>query len=117
MMLNASDESTPRFINVGLPEATGGTVVTENGMEVSYDTNALRINQAWRQDGSFVKGESRNLAETAIKLGSVGVSMSTISKRGGDNFSGTFNFKTNSFGMMNGNLSLSGPIKKGGHML
>ena len=113
MMLNASDESTPRFINVGLPEATGGTVVTENGMEVSYDTNALRINQAWRQDGSFIKGESRNLAETAIKLGSVGVSMSTISKRGGDNFSGTFNFKTNSFGMMNGNLSLSGPIKKG----
>ena len=29
MMLNASDESSPRFINVGLPEATGGTVVTE----------------------------------------------------------------------------------------
>ena len=113
MMLNASDESTPRFINVGLPEATGGTVVTENGMEVSYDANALSTNRAWRQDGSFTKSESRNLSETAIKLGNVGVSMSTVSKRGGDLFAGALNFKTNSFGLMNGNLSLSGPIKSG----
>lgn len=113
MMLNASDESTPRFINVGLPEATGGTVVTENGMPVSYDTNALSTNKAWRQDGSFSKGASRNLSETAIKLGEVGVSMSTNSKQGGKKFSGAVNFKTNSFGMMNGNVSLSGPIKKG----
>lgn len=113
MMLNASDESSPRFINVGLPEATGGTVVTENGMPVTYDTNALTTNKAWRQDGSFTKGASRNLAETAIKLGEVGVSMSTISKQGGKKFAGVVNFKTNSFGMLNGNVSLSGPIKKG----
>ena len=53
MMLNASSESEPRFINVGLPEATGGTVVTENGLSVTYDTYTLRTNQAWRQDGSF----------------------------------------------------------------
>lgn len=111
MMLNASDESSPRFINVGLPEATGGTVVTENGMPVTYDTNALTTNKAWRQDGSFTKGASRNLAETAIKLGEVGVSMSTISKQGGKKFAGAVNFKTNSFGLLNGNISLSGPIK------
>ncbi len=113
MMLNASDESSPRFINVGLPEATGGTVVTENGMPVTYDTNALTTNKAWRQDGSFTKGTSRNLAETAIKLGEVGVSMSTISKQGGKKFAGAVNFKTNSFGLLNGNISLSGPIKNG----
>lgn len=29
MMLNATDETSPRFINVGLPEGTGGTVVSE----------------------------------------------------------------------------------------
>ena len=113
MMLNASDESSPRFINVGLPEATGGTVVTENGMPVTYDTNALTTNKAWRQDGSFTKGTSRNLAETAIKLGEVGVSMSTVSKQGGKKFAGAVNFKTNSFGLLNGNISLSGPIKNG----
>ena len=113
MMLNASDESTPRFINVGLPEATGGTVVTENSMPVSYDTNALSTNKAWRQDGSFTKGASRNLAETAIKLGEVGVSMSTVSKQGRKKFAGAVNFKTNSFGLLNGNISLSGPIKNG----
>lgn len=113
MMLNASDESTPRFINVGLPEATGGTLVTENGMDVSLDVNALRTNQVWRQDGSFSRGDSRNLDETAIKYGNVGVSMSTNSKKGGKQFAGAVNIKSNSFGLINGNVLLSGPIKKG----
>lgn len=113
MMLNASSESEPRFINVGLPEATGGTVVTENGLSVTYDTYTLRTNQAWRQDGSFAGATSRNLSETAIKLGEVGVSMITNSKKGGNKFAGVFNLKTNSFGLMSGNLSLSGPLKRG----
>lgn len=113
MMLNASDESTPRSINVGLPEATGGTLVTENGMDVSLDYFVLKTNQAWRQDGSFARGDSRNLAETAIKYGNVGVSMNTPSKKGSNRFAGAVNFKTNSFGLINGNVSLSGPIKNG----
>ena len=113
MMLNASSESEPRFINVGLPEATGGTVVTENGLSVTYDTYTLKTNQAWRQDGSFAGATSRNLSETAIKLGEVGVSMITNSKKGGNKFAGVFNLKTNSFGLMSGNLSLSGPLKRG----
>lgn len=113
MMLNASSESEPRFINVGLPEATGGTVVTENGLAVTFDANAVKTNQAWRQDGSFAGATSRNLSETAIKLGAVGVSMITNSKKGGNKFAGVFNLKTNSFGLMSGNLSLSGPLKRG----
>ena len=113
MMLNASSESEPRFINVGLPEATGGTVVTENGLAVTFDANAVKTNQAWRQDGSFAGATSRNLSETAIKLGEVGVSMITNSKKGGNKFAGVFNLKTNSFGLMSGNLSLSGPLKRG----
>lgn len=113
MMLNASSESEPRFINVGLPEATGGTVVTENGLAVTFNANAVKTNQAWRQDGSFAGATSRNLSETAIKLGEVGVSMITNSKKGGNKFAGVFNLKTNSFGLMSGNLSLSGPLKRG----
>ena len=58
MMLNATDETSPRFINVGLPEGTGGTVVSENGMLISPDTYLLMPNQGWRQDGSFMKPES-----------------------------------------------------------
>lgn len=53
------------------------------------------------------------MAETAIKLGEVGVSMSTVSKQGRKKFAGAVNFKTNSFGLLNGNISLSGPIKNG----
>lgn len=70
-------------------------------------------NQGWRQDGSFMKPESWNLAKTAIKLGAVGVSMATQTRRGGDKFIGHLNLHTNSFGLMGGNLSLAGPIKNG----
>lgn len=113
MMLNATDETSPRFINVGLPEGTGGTVVSENGMLISPDIYLLMPNQAWRQDGSFMKPDSWNLAKTAIKLGEVGVSMATQTRRGGDKFIGHLNLHTNSFGLMGGNLSLAGPIKNG----
>lgn len=111
MMLNASDETSPRFINVGLPEGTGGTVVSENGMLISPDTYLLMPNQAWRQDGSFQKPDSWSLSKTAIKLGDVGVSMATATRKGTNKFVGQLNLHTNSFGLMGGNLSLSGPIK------
>lgn len=112
MMLNASSETEPRFINVGLPEATGGTVVTENGMNVTNDVNMLQTKKAWRQDGSDMAPQSWNLSTTAIKIGDVGVSMATTTRTGKDDFAGTFNYKTNSFGLINGNMSISGPIKK-----
>ena len=113
MMLNATDETSPRFINVGLPEGTGGTVVSENGMLVTPDTYLLMPNQAWRQDGSFMKPDSWSLSKTAIKLGEVGVSMATATRKGSDKFVGHLNLHTNSFGLMGGNLSLAGPIKNG----
>lgn len=34
MMMNAGEESEPRFINIGLPSLPNGGVVTENGMVV-----------------------------------------------------------------------------------
>ena len=72
MMLNAADETSPRFINVGLPEGTGGTVVSENGLLITPDTYLMMPNLAWRQDGSFQKPTSWSLSQTAIKMGEVG---------------------------------------------
>jgi len=111
MMLNAADETSPRFINVGLPEGTGGTVVSENGMLISPDTYLMMPNQAWRQDGSFQKPESWSLSKTAIKMGEVGVSMATNTRKGQKKFVGHLNLHTNSYGLMGGNLSLAGPMK------
>lgn len=110
MMLNAADETSPRFINVGLPEGTGGTVVSENGLLITPDTYLMMPNQAWRQDGSFQKPGSWGLSQTAIKMGEVGISMATFTRKGQNKFVGHFNYHTNSHGLMGGNLSLAGPI-------
>ena len=113
MMMNAGDESEPRSINIGIPDLPNAGVVAENGMVVSGDNYILKNNQAWRQDGSFKKPTSLSFAETAMKYGASVVAMSTETRQGTDKFMARMNFGTNSFGKMNGNLSLAGPIKKG----
>ena len=112
MMLNAADETSPRFINVGLPEGTGGTVVSENGLLITPDTYLMMPNLAWRQDGSFQKPTSWSLSQTAIKMGEVGVSMATNTRKGSNKFVGHLNIHNNSHGLMGGNISLAGPMKK-----
>ncbi len=111
VLLNASSESEPRFINIGLPEANTGTVVVEDGVLATYDNYALKTTSTWRQDGSYLKPGSWDIAKSAIKLGEVGYTVITDSKLGSPKFGGTLNYKTNSFGLMNGNIFINGPIK------
>lgn len=113
MMMNASEESEPRFINVGLPDLPNGGVVAENGMLVSGDNYVLKNNQAWRQDGSFKKPTPMSFSETAMRFGASVVGMSTDTRQGTKNFRAQMNIGTNSFGKMSGNLSLAGPINNG----
>lgn len=113
LMLNAKDESEPRFINVGLPQGSGGTVVSENGLLVTTDVTAVRTVSVWRQDGSFKRPSAVSFAETAMKLGAIGVSMATDTRQGSDKFIGRLNIGTSMFGKINGNLSLAGPLGKG----
>lgn len=113
MMMNAGEESEPRFINIGLPELPNGGVVTENGMIVSGDNYILKNNQAWRQDGSFKKPTPMSFSETAMRYGASVVAMTTETRQGTDKFIARMNLGTNSFGKMNGNLSIAGPLKNG----
>lgn len=82
MMMNASEESEPRFINVGLPDLPNGGVVAENGMLVSGDNYVLKNNQAWRQDGSFKKPTPMSFSETAMRYGASVVAMTTDTRQG-----------------------------------
>jgi len=111
VMLNASSDNGPRVVNIGLPKSVGGTVVLENGLPVTYDFMGQMPTSVWRQDNGVAKFKVLNVSETALLAGDVGVSVSTWTNRGTDKTRGTIGFNTNSFGLLRGDVSVSGPIK------
>lgn len=113
VMLNAASDNGPRSINIGLPGVPTGTTISENGLLVTYDAQGTRPIRSWRQDGSFGKVNSLSLTQTAILYGDVSASVSSYTNKGSEKQQGRVNFSTNSFGLLRGSLSLSGPLKNG----
>lgn len=113
VMLNASADNGPRAVNIGLPASVGGTVVLENGLPVVYDYMGQMPTAVWRQDNGISKFQVLNVSETAVLASDVGVSVSTWSNRGTEKTKGAVGFTTNSFGLLRGDINVSGPIKNG----
>lgn len=113
VMLNASSDNGPRAVNIGLPASVGGTTILENGLPVVYDFMSQMPTAVWRQDGGIGKFEVLDVSQTALLASDVGVSVSTFTNRGTDKFKGSASFNTNSFGLLRGDLSVSGPLKNG----
>lgn len=113
VMLNASADNGPRSVNIGLPASVGGTVVLENGLPVTYDFMGQLPTRVWRQDNGIAKFGVLNVAETALLASDVGVSVSTWTNRGTEKTQGAVGFSTNLFGLLRGDVTISGPIKNG----
>ena len=113
VMLNASADNGPRVVNIGLPASVGGTTILENGLPVTYDYMGQMPTLVWRQDAGIGKFEVLNVAQTALLASDVGVSVSTYTNRGTDKFRGSASFNTNSFGLLRGDVGVSGPLKNG----
>lgn len=113
VMLNASADTGPRVVNIGLPASVGGTTILENGLPVVYDYMGQMPTTVWRQDNGIAKFGVLNVSETAILASDVGVSVSTWTNRGTAKTMGAAGFTTNSFGLIRGDVSVSGPIKNG----
>lgn len=110
MLLNASSDNGPRQIDIGLPLGTYGATITEDGLLVSYDANGVMPTKIWRNDGSFYKIAPMSFTETAIRYGDVSVSAASYSNTGTFKQQGKATFATNSYGLLRGNLMLSGPV-------
>lgn len=113
VMLNASADNGPRTVNIGLPASVGGTTILENGLPVTYDFMGQSPTAVWRNDAGIAKFGVLNVSETALFASDVGVSVSTWSNRGTDKFKGSASFTTNSFGLLRGDVNVSGPLKNG----
>lgn len=113
IMLNASADNGPRVVNIGLPASVGGTTILENGLPVVYDYIGQMPTRVWRQDAGIAKFGVLNVSETALFASDVGVSVDTWSNRGTEKLKGSAGFTTNSFGLLRGDVGISGPIKNG----
>jgi len=111
VMLNADDASVPRDISIGLPTNDSGAVVCEDGVRHTYSFVAGRYH--WAGGNAYSSAGLRSLAASVIKTGDIGIVLDSWTRTGGDKFEGVVTLKTSTFGQINFDGAISGPVKKG----
>lgn len=111
VMLNAESASVPRDISIGLPTSDGGASICEDGIKHSYSFVKGRYH--WAGGNSYSSAKLRSLAESIIKTGDIGIVLESTTKTGGDRLEGAFSYKTSTFGQINFDGAISGPIRNG----
>lgn len=108
VMLNASDATKPREIQIGLPSEDVN--VYENGLPVVYSSCVHQLARHWRSDASLNNVGLMNPMESAIKTGNIAYSVDSHSNFGQKEFKGVLNYHTNLFGWQNFDMNVSGGI-------
>ncbi|MBD5222527.1 MAG: TonB-dependent receptor [Bacteroidales bacterium] len=108
VMLNASDATKPREIQIGLPSEDVN--VYENGLPAVYSSAVHQLARHWRSDASLGSVGLMNPMESAIKTGNIAYSVDSYSNFGQKEFKSIFNYRTNTFGWQNFDFNVSGGI-------
>ena len=111
VMLNAESASMPREISIGLPTGDNGAAICEDGMKHSY--SFVKGFYHWAGGNAYSSVGLRGLSESVIRTGDIGMVVDSHTKLGGDSHAGVFSFKSSTFGLINFDGSVSGPVKKG----
>ena len=111
VMLNAESASMPREISIGLPTGDNGATICEDGVKHSY--SFVKGRSHWAGGNAYSSVGLRGLSESVIKTGDIGMVVNSFTRLGGDTHSGIFTVKSSTFGLINFDGSISGPIKKG----
>lgn len=108
VMLNASDATKPREIQIGLPSEDVN--VYENGLPAVYSSTVHQLARHWRSDASLGSVGLMTPMESAIKTGNIAYSVDSYSNFGQREFKGVFTYRTNTFGWQNFDFNVSGSI-------
>lgn len=111
VMLNAESASMPREISIGLPTGDNGAAICEDGVKHSY--SFVKGHYHWAGGNAYSSVGLRGLSESVIRTGDIGMVVDSYTKLGGENHAGVFSFKSSTFGLINFDGSVSGPVKKG----
>lgn len=108
VMLNASDATKPREIQIGLPSEDVN--VYGNGLPAVYSSAVHKLQYHWRSDASLGEVGLMTPSESAIRTGNIAYSVDSSSKLGQKEFKGILNYKANHFGLQQFDLNVSGGI-------
>ena len=110
VMLNAETADAPREISIGLP-TDGNASVCEDGLKHGY--TFIKSRTHWAGGNAYSKVGLRGLSECIIKTGDIGIVVDSHTKLGGDKLEGAVTAKTSSFGLINLDAAISGPVRNG----
>lgn len=108
VMLNATDATKPREIQIGLPSEDVN--VYENGLPAVYSSAVHRLQYHWRSDASLGEVGLMTPSESAIKTGNIAYSVNSFSKIGDKRFKGIVNYRSNHFGLQQFDMNVTGGI-------
>ncbi|SHK14640.1 TonB-dependent receptor [Chryseobacterium polytrichastri] len=114
VMLNASSNSGPREVNIGLPSNIGGMTILENDLPVVYFSWPEMPNQVWRPSVSLEKTDLLRMDQLANTMGDLGFAVNSYTQTGTKELKGKGKFTTNNYGWIQGDVNVSGPISKNG---
>ena len=110
VMLHAETADAPREISIGLPTDDSASVC-EDGLKHGY--TFIKGRTHWAGGNAYSSVGLRGLSECIIKTGDIGIVVDSHTKVGSDKLEGAVSAKTSSFGLINIDAAISGPIKKG----
>lgn len=113
VLLSAESADQPRQINIGLPSATTGATIFENGLPISYNAWPDIPYTSWFGGSSYKRVGVMNLGETALQYGAVAYAVNSYTRNSGDTFGGSVNYKINTFGRQSVDATISTPLGKG----
>ena len=108
VMLNASDATKPREIQIGLPSED--VTVYENGLPAVYSSSVHQLARHWRSDASLGSVGLLNPMESAIKTGNIAYSVDSYSNFGQEQFAGSVSYHTNNFGWQQVDMNVGGQL-------
>ena len=110
VMLNASSNTGPREVNIGLPSSVGGITVLENDLPVVYHFWPELPSRTWRPSQSLQMKGLMSVSESTVTLGDFGYAVSSYTKTGGDKTALIGTLKGNHHGYYLGDVNLSGRL-------
>lgn len=113
VMLNASSNTSPRQVNIGLP-FRGDILILENDVPVVYWFWPTIPTVAWRYDNSLSKMGLLSFSESALTFGKVGFTVKSSTREASSKFKGFATVYGNSNGTSRFDATFTGPLNKNG---
>ncbi len=113
VMLNATTQSKPREISIGLPGSDWGTLIFEDGLPVCFSSWPVFYYFRWAGGNAHERQGLMKIGETGIRSSEVGYAINSYTRLGGERLGGAATLSASHYGMMKLDAALSGPMGRG----